>query len=345
MTVINNIEIDNIKYDSNIIKLAISNNDPIEDKLHVVIVISNPCLYAIRYILAREFIKRIENDEENVILYVVELAYGSQKFYVTEKSNKRHLQIRTYHSPLWHKENMINIAVRNLLPDGWKAFAWIDADIEFENNTWAQDTLKILNGTKDIVQLFSHAVDLDKKGYTMNVFNSAGYQHTHKKQYCGKGANYWHPGFAWACTRKAYNKMQGLYDIAILGSGDNIMCLSLIQNGLKALNPNSTENYKKTVLEFQERVKTLRFGYVPGVIKHHYHGSKKNRKYTERWQILVENNYDPTTFIKYDNSQYGLLIPTNNCSKKLIDGILNYFKERNEDEEFTSSDFVYYYKK
>jgi len=122
------------------------------------------------------------------------------------------------------------------------------------------------------------------------------------------------------------------------------MCLSLIQNGLKGLNPNSTENYKITVLEFQERVKTLRFGYVPGVIRHHFHGSKKNRKYTERWQILVQNEYDPTTFVKYDDKQYGLLIPTEICPKKLLNEIFNYFKERNEDEEFTSNDFVYYKK-
>ncbi len=341
MTVINNIEIDNIKYDSNPIKEALLNNEPIEKKLHVVIVISNPCLYAIRYILAREFIKRIENEEKHVILYIVELAYGKQNFYVTDKNNKNHLQIRTDCAPLWHKENMINIAVKKLLPKNWKAFAWIDADIEFENLSWAKDTLKILNGTKDIVQLFSHAVDLDKNGYTMSVFNSAGYQHTKMKQYCGKGPNYWHPGFAWACTRKAYDKMNGLYDRAILGSGDNIMSLSLIKNGLKALNPKSTENYKNSVLEFQERVKNLRFGYVPGVIRHHYHGSKKNRKYTERWQILVENEFDPTTFVKYDKEQFGLIVPTENCPDKLKDEIMNYFKERNEDEEFTSKDFKY----
>lgn len=342
MTVINNIEIDNIKYNSNPIKEAIINNDPIEEKLHVVIVISNPCLYAIRYILAREFINRIETEETNVLLYIVELAYGNQRFYVTDKNNKRHLQIRTDSEPLWHKENMINIAVKTLLPKNWKAFAWIDADVEFENASWALDTLKILNGTKDIVQIFSHAVDLDKEGYTMSVFNSAGYQHSKKKQYCNKGANYWHPGFAWACTRKAYEKMCGLYDIAILGSGDNIMCLSLIQNGLKALNPKSSENYKNTVLEFQERVKLLRFGYVPGVIRHHYHGSKKNRKYTERWQILVDHNYDPSIHVKYDDSQFGLLIPNGDeCPKKLLDDILNYFKERNEDEDFSIKDFIY----
>ena len=40
---------------SNIIKDAIKNNSPIENKLNIIVVISNPCLYAKRYKLANEF--------------------------------------------------------------------------------------------------------------------------------------------------------------------------------------------------------------------------------------------------------------------------------------------------
>ena len=80
MTVINGIEIDNINYKLNDIKYAISNNDPIENKLNVVIAISNPCLYAKRYILLKEFVKRIEEEETHVELFVVELIY-KEKFH------------------------------------------------------------------------------------------------------------------------------------------------------------------------------------------------------------------------------------------------------------------------
>ena len=173
MTVINDIEIDDIHYIKNDIKEAIINNDPIDDKLHVIAVISNPCLFARRYILMKEFIRRIESEEPNVILYVVELAYGKQRFLITDKKNKRHLQIRC-DVPLWHKENMVNLGIRKLLPTNWKAVAWIDADIEFENPTWAMDTLKILNGSKDIVQLFSHALDMNPIGEAMKIFTSWG---------------------------------------------------------------------------------------------------------------------------------------------------------------------------
>jgi hypothetical protein len=292
MTIINNIEIDDIQYKRNVIKEAILNNEPIETKLHVILVISNPCLYARRYILIKEMIQRFELEETNVLLYVVELAYKKQRFIITSDKNPRHLQIRTQ-TPIWHKENMVNMGVEKLLPKTWKAMAWIDADIEFENPTWASDTLKVLNGTRDIVQLFSHCVDMDQTEATMNIFTSFGYQFVKGQPYSKKLINFWHPGYAWACTRKAYERMGGLYERAILGSADHIMSLCLMQKGLKSINPESTDDYKDSVAEFQERVKTLRLGYVPGMIRHYFHGSKKHRRYADRWQILLKHNlYD-----------------------------------------------------
>jgi hypothetical protein len=329
MTIINGIEIDYITYKLNGIKYSIENNDPIEDKLHVIAVISNPCLFAKRYILMKEFINRFKLEESNLILYIVELAYGDQKFLITDSKNKRHLQLRT-ECPLWHKENMINIAVKKLLPSTYKAFAWIDADIEFENSTWTTDTLKILNGSSDIVQLFSHAVDMDKNECTMSVFNSAGYQFTKGLPFSSKSPNLWHPGFAWAMTRKAYEKIGGLYENAILGSGDNIMMLSIIGNGVKGINQESSTGYVNSILEYEKKIKTLRFGYVPGVIRHYFHGSKMNRKYNERWAILLKYGYNPELHITTDDS--GLIIPTCEFPEELKEDIMTYFKERNEDE-------------
>jgi len=332
MTVINGIEISDINVKTNIVKQGILNNEPIEDKLNIIIVISNPCLYARRYILAKEFIKKMEM-EENINLYVVELTYGNQVYLVTNKTNPNHLQLNT-DIPLWHKENMINMGVKYLLPKKWKAFAWIDADIEFESPTWVMDTLKLLNGTFDIVQIWSHAADLDKNENSMSVFNSAGYKFVKNTASYNesKGINYWHPGFAWACTRKAYEKMNGLYDVSILGSGDNIMMLSLLKNGIKSINEFSSYGYKNSVTLYQDTVKNLRFGYVPGVIRHFFHGSKVNRKYSERWAILVKYNFDPNTHLS--KTKEGLLIPSEKCPQKLLDDIFQYFAERNEDEGF-----------
>ena len=83
MTIINGIEIDikQVKMDET--RQAIMNNDPIDTVLHVIAVTSNPCQFARRYILAREFLSRMEQ-EQNVVVYMVELAYTGQEFYVTD---------------------------------------------------------------------------------------------------------------------------------------------------------------------------------------------------------------------------------------------------------------------
>ena len=330
MTLISSLEIDNINYKVNDIKFAITNNDPIEEKLNVIAVISNPCLYAKRYKLLKEFVKRLEEEEEHVNIFVVEMIYPNQQFMITNKNNKNHLQLKT-DIPIWHKENMVNLAVKYLLPSNYKAFAWIDADIDFENNSWALDTLKILNGCKDVVQLFSHCIDMSHEFTNLNIFNSFGYSFNKNKKFTTKGLDYWHPGYAWAITRKAYEKIGGLYDMGVLGSGDNIMALSFINNCKSMNNINYSSDYNNSMLEYQKNASRLRLGYVPGIIRHHYHGSKINRNYTERWKILMKHSYSPIKHLTYDDK--GILIPTALFSSEFKEDIMNYFRERKEDEE------------
>jgi hypothetical protein len=328
MTIINGIEIDNIDYKKNDIKYAIQNNDPIEEKLNVILVISNPCLYKRRYRLLKEFLKRME-EEENVKIYIVEMIYNNQQFVVTQKNNKNHLQLKTS-TPLWHKENMVNMGVKYLLPNNWKVFAWIDADVEFESTTWVKDTLKLLNGSKDVVQLFSHAIDMDRNENTLNIFNGFGYSYCKNKEYIKNGKDYWHPGYAWAITRKAYEKVGGLFDKGILGSGDGLMAMSFINKAEILLNMNYDEDYKKSIIDYQKKAKQLRLGYTPGVIRHYYHGTKENRKYTERWKILIKHEYSPKKHVTYNDQ--GIIIPSKECPQDLLTDIYKYFQERKEDD-------------
>jgi hypothetical protein len=261
-------------------------------------------------------------------VYLVEMVYPGQTFHVSNPENPRHLQVRAP-NPLWHKENMINLGVRHLLPPDWKAMAWVDADIEFENLSWVDDTLKLLNGFKDVVQLFSHALDMDRNENTMRVFHGFGYQYETGKKYTSTGTNYWHPGFAWACTRNAYERMGGVFDVGVLGSGDNQMALAFIGSD-KGVNPAMSPGYRAELLKFVKRVKDLRLGYVPGVIRHYFHGSKVNRKYTDRWKILVRHQFNPRVHVTKD--AFGVLVPTPECPLEMLEDIQRYFVERLEDE-------------
>jgi hypothetical protein len=332
MTVISGIRIDNIYYVENKVKSIIEKyTKEFSEKLNIIICISNPCQYTSRIILCKEFCQRIFREETNVNLFIVELAYNNDPFRVTNKDDRYHLQIRTNTPALWHKENLLNIGIQKLFPKDWTNVAWVDADIEFDNPHWASDTITLLK-EYDIVQLFGHAVDMDANKNAMNIFPSFGYQYTHSRPYAkgGDPKNQWHPGFAYACSRKAYEQMGGLFQYGILGSGDHHMALSWIDKASMSFHNNVSDGYKRSIYRYKDKCKGLTLGYTPGVIRHHFHGSKKNRRYNERWEILVKHKYDPFTMVTTNDD--GLLVPTTECPQGLLDDILIYFKQRNEDE-------------
>ena len=164
----------------------------------------------------------------------------------------------------------------------------------------------------------------------MNIFSSFGYQYTNHQEYKKGGFNFYHPGFNVAMTRKCYEQIEGLYQLSILGAGDHNLFLSLINHGIKSLNEKTTDGYKKSITDFEKKCKDLKLGYTPGIIKHYFHGSKKNRQYSERWKILVKHQYDPYKHITFD--KLGLIIPSDECPKELLNDIMTYFTTRNEDE-------------
>ena len=131
-------------------------------------------------------------------------------------------------------------------------------------------------------------------------------------------------------TRKAFERVGGLYDKGILGSGDNIMAITFINKGKFATNKDYCDIYNQSMLDFQVEAKKLRLGYTPGVIRHHYHGTKQNRQYTERWKILMKHNYSPIEHVTYDD--IGLLVPTDKFPEEFKTDIIKYFQERKEDD-------------
>jgi hypothetical protein len=191
------------------------------------------------------------------------------------------------------------------------------------------DALKILNNGHDFIQLFTTCFDLDYFNQIMNAFTGFGYQYksNFKK---GTDKSYWHPGFAWAFNRTTYEKIGGIFEVGILGSGDNIMCHTAITKAVSTLKSGMAPGYISTINDYQDKFVDVKFGYVPGSIKHYFHGKKVNRKYLEREDILIKHQFCPISHIAYDD--IGLIIPSKECPQGLIDDIMQYFVNRNEDE-------------
>jgi hypothetical protein len=290
--------------------------------LYVVSVISNPASYERRYSLFKEFCKHMETFP-SVKLITVELQQGERPFQ-TEST----IKLRTKHE-VWFKENLINIAI-NRLPSDWKYVAWIDADLIFQNKSWADQTIERLQ-TYDVVQLFSHAIDMSVDGSVLQVHTGFMFQYVNGEKWNPGYERFWHPGYAWACTREAYDAFGGLIDFAVLGSADHHMALGLIGMIRKSLNEKLHSSYIRMCTIWEERCERhlkRNCGYVPGTIMHNFHGCKSQRQYTTRWNILINNQYDPMRDVKY--SCEGLL-QLEDIKPKLRDDIRRYFRTRNED--------------
>lgn len=308
-------------------------------KLYVICCISNPVMYRSRYHLYKQFAQRIE--DAGAILYTIECAFGDRPFEVTSNQNPRHIQVRSKYE-LWHKENMLNLAI-NRLPDDWEYVAWIDADVTFTSFTWVEDTINQLQHYK-FLQLFSHAVDLGPNGEYLLHRPSFMYNYYHdydllipKKE--GAKAPYYYgkrsagsSGYAWACTRKAYNQVGGFLDKAILGSADWHMAYALIGKVHLSRGDKLNQNYKDILDSWQERAEKRiqrNIGYVKGTIAHAYHGPKALRGYNTREDILIRHNYNPNKDLYRDS--YGLY-QMEDTKPEFRDDIRRYFRARHEDD-------------
>ena len=278
-------------------------------------------------------------------LYTVEIQQGDRPFEVTQEHNKYHLQLRTYHE-LWHKEAALNLLINRLPPEA-KYIAWIDADITFVNNRWVQETLQFLQHY-EVVQLFSHAQDVCEnfepvkdptKGMQIlpsmlyKVVNGLGWDKKAGLAY-GLNIDFGHPGYAWAARRSAIDTFGGLIDWSICGANDRHMAFGLIGRIAETVHPMMNFAFGNAMEVWQQRALRLNqnIGYVPGLICHHWHGNKVNRRYMDRWKILTDNSFDPYMDIYRDAQGLYQLSPN---KPRLRDDLRQYFTQRNEDAPFT----------
>jgi hypothetical protein len=228
-------------------------------------------------------------------------------------------------TPVWMKEKLINVGIK-MLPDDWKYTAWIDADITFLNPDWVQDTVEALQ-TNDIVQMFRTAVNLGPNNEAIKIDKGFGYMHSDSGTPYVKTDKYghWHPGYAWACTRNAFRTMgSSLLDWAILGSGDRHMAMAWIGRVLDSCPGTIHMNYKIMLMEYQYKCQNFKVSYVPGTILHHWHGRFEDRKYRERWDVLVRHAFDPIA----DVTMSLRLTP---AGKRMEKDLKAYFEGRRED--------------
>ena len=310
------------------------------DALHVVTMISNPARYRSRYALYKDFEARVL--AAGATLWTVEVAFGERPHTITHADNSQHLQLRTS-SELWHKENALNLLIARL-PSDWRYVAWVDADVQFARPDWAVETVQQLQHYA-CVQMFSECVDL-AADYTIVPSGSGGEhlpgmirQHLKGDGWASNGKPYGksagHCGYAHAMRRDAFDAVGGLIDFSVCGANDHHMVRGLIGNIVESVHQQSSPGLKSALHAWGQRAKALRgnVGFVPGLALHYWHGSKANRRYKDRWKILVDSQFDPAKDLRRDwQGLYQLQDDGSPRMVRLRDDLRRYFAERCEDD-------------
>jgi len=308
------------------------------EMLTVVAVLNNPLRWNTRVAHFRNLINHLIASRARVV--IVECAYGERPFEIADQPGIKLVQVRSK-TVLWQKENLIRLGL--LHAGDWNYAAWIDGDSHMTHPDWVMETLHALQLYK-VVQISSEMISLGPKHEHLGVAPSLmkRYQdHLWDTQPGPNGSIYddsnldWlkkhgYPGLAWAYRREAYDDLGGLLDLCILGSGDHHMAYGLL--GL----PDPTAErggcrYAAMVSAWRERASRHicgDVGLVPGVAVHFWHGNYAKRRYSSRWHILSENEYDPDRDVCYDAQ--GLLKLTGN-KPQLRDELRVYFSQRDED--------------
>ena len=214
-----------------------------------------------------------------------------QEYQVTNPGHPNHVQVNS-RTPLWLKENLLNLGVMRCHTP---YVMWSDMDLEFEKN-WVADTIAMLQYPGCLAAIPYSLLLLEQPNgqpefqqyHTMA--NRKGVSSLPNVPLIGE-CN----GGAWAFHRDALLMAGGLFDQHILGDGDDVLAFSMQRRPHAAIRPGMHPHTIQSIHQWASHVQDWKIGAVPSVARHHWHGSMKARGYTDRWKILIEEHFDPTT--------------------------------------------------
>ncbi|MDA9764726.1 hypothetical protein N9C83_05110 [Opitutales bacterium] len=254
----------------------------------------------------------------SVPLITVELSFGSN-FELEAGDATKLIQVSSK-DILWQKERLLNVAMASL-PDDCEAVAYLDADVVFEKEDWAERSLGILK-TVPLIQPFADFCELPpqvefdafQRGETTFTRRSLaakvkdGHVASDLLQNAGARFKVKTPsagGFAWVGRRELLDR-HGFYDACIIGSGNHaIVAASYGVPDLTVKSLGMKESRTRHFLDWAEpyaKDVASEVGYISGGLFHLWHGDLENRKYRERHADFCEFDFNPYEDVRIDES-------------------------------------------
>jgi hypothetical protein len=323
-------------------------------KLWVVCAYFNPCNYENRRTNYGIFADHLRN--QGVPLCTVEMATSESTLRLRDMADRYGIYAPVISGDvLWAKEALINIGAGKL-PPTCTVVVWADADLVWEQDDWADKTVRELerhNGPV-VVQPFERGSKMRQhERYETHYANRTGEIPSVTpigKAYVTRPDTYvitadiykLHAGYAWAMRRDVFNKIGGLYVYCICGQADFVMAIAFShdpqRDGAMPLqwNPHATfswgyglQNHARNWQTAVSQIVRGRLGYVKDVhIFHNWHGDEHDRQYESRGRALV--NYEPGVDVVRLPSGIMAWSPSGRA-KKLPEALKAYFENRKED--------------
>lgn len=230
-------------------------------------------------------------------------------------------------SVLWLKEALWNAGARLTVADH---LIFLDTDVVFSSTAWLDRTMRVLQGC-DITQPYTEARWLDRDG-RLDITKTAAAVALASDD--TPKMNRYHPGFAWAMTRDAFNRLGGVYDRNACGGNDSALFFALSRS------PNAVSHIEyfgrrqdRTVkspswLAYRKNAQReqFRFGVVPGVtVTHLWHGDRRDRQYQTREAAFPRNAAGEFDLVRRDD---GMLEWADQAGEQVA---RSYFASRRED--------------
>ena len=227
---------------------------------------------------------------------------------------------------LFYKENLWNLAARELTDAD--SLLFLDADVIFDPGGIRAAVERELE-TCDVCQQFEIAIWLGREHeLTLTRLSAAEALAGHGMPRTGV----FHPGFAWAMRRTAFDALGGWYDRQPCGGGDSAFAFALCPSDSTArpawIDQQLVTMESPSFVEYKARANAanLRVGYVRGFrCCHRWHGDTAHRRYEQRNSMapdLVAGEFP----LEYRSD--GLMQWTRGVDESRI---RNYFRERRED--------------
>lgn len=263
-------------------------------------------------------------------LFSIELSYDGSFHLPNDKNIKR---VKS-NSIMWQKEVLLNMLAREL-PSKYKNIAWIDIDIYFDNPSWPDMLLSIMENY-NFVQMYSFYrwYTRDSREIEYECHSAIKVRGGHSSY--GENWPASQPGGA-ICSDRSFFEKVGLFEYAICGGGDEMVIGPVLgqaqcKNYSDKINQITAGN-QSLLNKWADWQESLSINFNPNVsfldqtAHHKWHGSLKNRQYQSRSsnlknidfsKNLAKNNFGCFEFI--------------NVGAETIKGFKDYFLNRKEDE-------------